>query len=367
MAGLARSPHTVPRYAPEENSMNRQQTRRWTQNWITPTRLRRPLEGVALLAAFACAVSAQQPAGTLLVIEVESETFYIRDVGDPAQFGANPNPVDVPATVLDPMGRLKTFMQGVAIGDIVSVNGKRVRGAVVVSANWFMLRPQPSTGQADMQRGGLYHWHFEILDESGRPIGTIQANGTSGGPPPPGSPRQFVSGNHVVAGGTGAFLGARGQLGGLSGDTRSASITEDPLYRRRNFAPAGVNRYGIYVIPMVRPEIVPVAGGPAIVHSGDYSLVSAAKPARSGEVLTLFASGLGPTRPGVDSGQPFTAGQVCNSPIEVMVNGRPGEVLYAGGYPGAVDRYQVNFRVPDGTASGPLRFSSRAPGSRGPR
>ena len=66
----------------------------------------------------------------------------------------------------------------------------------------------------------------------------------------------------------------------------------------------------------------------------------------------MFASGLGPTRPGVDSGQPFTADQVCNSPIEVMVTGRPGEVLYAGGYPGAVDRYQVNFRVPDGTGSG---------------
>jgi len=31
--------------------MNRQQTRRWTQNWITPARPRKPLEAVALLAA----------------------------------------------------------------------------------------------------------------------------------------------------------------------------------------------------------------------------------------------------------------------------------------------------------------------------
>jgi uncharacterized protein (TIGR03437 family) len=99
---------------------------------------------------------------------------------------------------------------------------------------------------------------------------------------------------------------------------------------------------------------VTVAGAPAIVHSSDYSLVSAAKAAKSGEVLTLFASGLGPTRPGLDPGQAFTENplQVVNSPLDVIINGRPAEVLYAGGYPGAVDRYQVNFRVPQGTAAG---------------
>jgi uncharacterized protein (TIGR03437 family) len=32
--------------------------------------------------------------------------------------------------------------------------------------------------------------------------------------------------------------------------------------------------------------------------------------------------------------------------------GKLGDVLYAGGYPGAVDGYQVNFRVPDGIATG---------------
>jgi hypothetical protein len=306
---------------------------------------------MVLLAALASAVSAQQPAGTVLVIEVENETFYQRDVADLAQWSTSPNPVTLPNAP-------RTFVEAVMIADIVSVNGKRAKGAVVLTANFFNLRPQPSPGQAiaDLQRGGLYQWHFEILDEDGRGIGSIQASGTSGGPPPPGSPLQIRSGNHAVAGGTGAFLGVRGQLGGTLGMQdpnvfRVASVTEDPANRRRN-GPSGRNRYAIYLIAMVRPEIVTVAGGPAIVHSSDYSLVSATRPARSGEVLTLFASGLGPTRPGVDSGQPFTAGEVCNSPIGVMVNGRPGEVLYAGGYPGAVDRYQVNFRVPGGTGSG---------------
>jgi uncharacterized protein (TIGR03437 family) len=56
----------------------------------------------------------------------------------------------------------------------------------------------------------------------------------------------------------------------------------------------------------------------------------------------------------VDPGQPFLADplQVVNSPVQVLVNGNPAEVLFAGGYPGAVDGYQVNFRVPDPTTSG---------------
>ena len=68
----------------------------------------------------------------------------------------------------------------------------------------------------------------------------------------------------------------------------------------------------------------------------------------------MLASGLDPTRPGVDPGQPFTADplSVVNSPVELRVNGKPAEVLSAVGYAGAVDRYQVNFRVPDGTVAG---------------
>ena len=43
---------------------------------------------------------------------------------------------------------------------------------------------------------------------------------------------------------------------------------------------------------------------------------------------------------------------MVNSPIDVTVNGKSAEVLAAVGYPGAVDGYQVNFRVPAGTEAG---------------
>ena len=58
-------------------------------------------------------------------------------------------------------------------------------------------------------------------------------------------------------------------------------------------------------------------------------------------------------------GQPFPSSPLAsvNSPVEVTVNGKPAEVLSAVGYPGAVDGYQVNFRVPPDTAKGSRKYS----------
>ena len=102
--------------------------------------------------------------------------------------------------------------------------------------------------------------------------------------------------------------------------------------------------------------------GPAIAHSGDFSLVTASKPAAQGEILSIFATGLGPVVPGVDPGRPFPASPlaVVNSPVEVTVNGKAAEVIGAVGYPGAVDAYQVNFRVPPDTARGPATIQVTA-------
>ena len=70
--------------------------------------------------------------------------------------------------------------------------------------------------------------------------------------------------------------------------------------------------------------------------------------AKAGETLSLFANGLGPTRPGVDPGAAFPSAPpaVVDSPVEVLVNGTPGTVLFAGGYPGTSNSYQVNFTLP---------------------
>jgi uncharacterized protein (TIGR03437 family) len=128
-------------------------------------------------------------------------------------------------------------------------------------------------------------------------------------------------------------------------------MTEDPARRRNN---GGGKVHFVYqLFPMTRPEIAITPNGPAVVHSNDFSLVTPTKPARAGETLSLFATGLGPTR-GVDFGKPFPASPlaVVNSPVEVAVNGAAAEVIGAVGYPGSVDGYQVNFRIPADVAPG---------------
>lgn len=105
---------------------------------------------------------------------------------------------------------------------------------------------------------------------------------------------------------------------------------------------------------MVQPQIVSTPDGPAISHSKDFTLVTSSRPAAAGEILSLVATGLGPTRPGVDPGQPFPASPLLdvNSPVAVTVNGKPAQVLSAVGYPGAVDSYWVNFQVPSDVTAG---------------
>jgi uncharacterized protein (TIGR03437 family) len=129
-------------------------------------------------------------------------------------------------------------------------------------------------------------------------------------------------------------------------------MAEDPANRRINGG--GTIRFFLHVIPVTTPQIATTAGGPAVTHSSDFSLVTASKPAAAGEILSLFATGLGPTNPGVDPGQPFPSNPAAavNSPVDVTVNGKPAEVLGAVGYPGVVDGYQVNFRVPPDTGKG---------------
>jgi uncharacterized protein (TIGR03437 family) len=104
---------------------------------------------------------------------------------------------------------------------------------------------------------------------------------------------------------------------------------------------------------MAAPQVVTSASGPAVFHS-DFSPVTAASPAVPGEVLIVQATGLGPTRPGVDPGQPFPNDAILpvNSPVAVTVNGQDAEVVNAAGWPGLVDTYRVEFRVPPGMVAG---------------
>ncbi|MDQ6704834.1 MAG: hypothetical protein M3Z85_02585 [Acidobacteriota bacterium] len=312
-------------------------------------------------AAFSYPGLAQVPPPTILRIDTANVVLYIEDVvADPAKVATDPN-----VTTLTPP---KNFFRNAVIGDILAVNGQRVMGTQTgTGPGGGVLRIAPTPGQAiaDTVRNAVQMISFEILKSDGTPIGTIMGSGFTGGVSPPGSPLNVTGNNFVVTGGTGAFLGARGQAGTAANPpgvaaARGASITEDPANRRRNGG--GSQQWVVHLIPLESPEIVMSTGGPAISHSSDFSLVTASKPAAAGETLSLFARGLGPVKPGVDPGTPFPSSRlaVVNSPVEVTVNGKAAEVLSAVGYPGAVDGYQVNFRVPSDAAKGPASIQVSA-------
>ncbi len=78
---------------------------------------------------------------------------------------------------------------------------------------------------------------------------------------------------------------------------------------------------------------------------------------------------LGYTTPGVDPGVAFpntaTLSSV-NAPLEIVIGGQAVDVINQVGWPGQVNTYRVDFRVPQGTGSGSVAIQLRASGIAGP-
>ena len=327
------------------------------------TRTATALTRVVLLLSVCCTRGyAQVPPSSILEIDVENLVNYGDDVSNASLFATNPG--------IPPRNPVRNFATTIVLGDIVAVNGQPAKGTFVFHSRQLILKPAPAAGEAiaDIVRNNVNDQTFEILKSDGTPLGSIMGAGLGVGSAPPGAPLAVTQGNNAIVGGTGAFLGARGQVGQSTPivSPRQASMTEDPANRRRNGG--GKSRFLLHVIPLSPPQIVMTAGGPAVTHSSDFTLVTASKPASPGETLSLFVSGLGPTRPGVDPGQPFPSSPAVEviSPIQATVNGRPADVIGAVGFPGQVDTYQVNVRVPPGTASGTARLQLTAAWIAGP-
>ncbi len=275
------------------------------------------------------AVAFAQTTPVVLDIEVENAVRYIADVADNSKLALN--------TAATPAATTRAFTDTILIGDIVAVNGRPAKGLWTSRQYTMNFGPNPAPGAAiaDVTQGAIAECKYEIQSASGAFIGRL----VDGGLFP-----------HAVTGGTGAFIGARGEqataAARVAKAVRTASMAEDPANRRANGG--GNVRIIMRLIPTVRPEIILTSNGPAVTHS-DGKLVSNSNPAQAGEVLTLYATGLGPTTPAVDFGQPFTKDKLhaVNAPVDVMVEGKQAEVLFAGGYSDAVDAYQVNFRLPN--------------------
>lgn len=90
----------------------------------------------------------------------------------------------------------------------------------------------------------------------------------------------------------------------------------------------------------------------AIVTHGDGSLVTPANPARPGETVVFWSTGLGLTNPPVPTGHPSpgAAGEELARPIDaeisLLVAGFPATIHFVGRTPGFVGLTQINATIP---------------------
>jgi uncharacterized protein (TIGR03437 family) len=83
-------------------------------------------------------------------------------------------------------------------------------------------------------------------------------------------------------------------------------------------------------------------------------LASRENPAKAGDLLILYCTGLGPTNPASTAGQPtpFDSLRPTASAVTLSIGGVPATVLFSGLTPGFSGLYQVNAYMPSGVAAG---------------
>lgn len=104
-------------------------------------------------------------------------------------------------------------------------------------------------------------------------------------------------------------------------------------------------------------------GNNAVAGHLNGTALSATSPAVPGEIVVIYAAGLGRTSPDTTSGQLATSAfQIYYlSQLQILLNGvpcPPANVLYAGLAPGFAGLYQINLRLPyDVTANPQIQVS----------
>ena len=94
------------------------------------------------------------------------------------------------------------------------------------------------------------------------------------------------------------------------------------------------------------------SGNFALAEHADGSLISSSSPAQPGEIVVLYAAGLGRTSPDVDAGHiVYTATSILYaSELQILLNGVPcpaSSIYYAGLTPGYAGLYQINLMLPN--------------------
>jgi uncharacterized protein (TIGR03437 family) len=100
------------------------------------------------------------------------------------------------------------------------------------------------------------------------------------------------------------------------------------------------------------PGVFQAGGRPCIFFANSTSQVTAENPARAGDYLTIWATGLGDVEAAIQTGAPAVAALRTRVVPRITVGGVQASVLYAGLAPGFVGLNQINIQVPDGVPAG---------------
>jgi len=106
------------------------------------------------------------------------------------------------------------------------------------------------------------------------------------------------------------------------------------------------------------PALFQTAAGYAIAAHLDNSLIAPGSPAQAGEIIVVYACGLGRTLPNPAPGTiPQSAAVIQRlSDLKVYLGGaaiEPASILYAGLTPGSAGLYQINLVLPDNPGTDP--------------
>jgi uncharacterized protein (TIGR03437 family) len=157
-------------------------------------------------------------------------------------------------------------------------------------------------------------------------------------------------------------------IGGQAANLYYASPTQINLLIPSDLLPLKVNLQLVIdgldgpAIPILltpsAPALFQLDAHNAVATHPNGSVLTSAAPAAPGDIVILYATGLGQTNPPVESGVlPTKAAPLVNlEKFSVLLDGKPvapPAISYAGIAPGFAGLYQINVKLPSSTGSNP--------------
>jgi adhesin/invasin len=95
--------------------------------------------------------------------------------------------------------------------------------------------------------------------------------------------------------------------------------------------------------------------GDGALRHGNATIISAANPAKIGETIEMYLTGMGGVTPALLDGAPAPLAEPLarvTGPVAVTIGGVPCEVAFSGLTPGLAGLYQLNIKIPAGLVPG---------------